>query len=70
VTVSFTNEPGQSFQLEADIPANTTAEIYLPFYSGNQTVRINGQPVKYRREGKFSVIENIGSGKWTFSVER
>ncbi len=70
ITVSFTNDPGQSFRLEATIPANTTADIYLPFYSRSQTVHLNGQPVKSRREGNFSVIENIGSGKWQLSVER
>lgn len=70
ITASFTNDPGQSFRLEVDIPANTTAEIHLPFYSGRQTLRINGQPVKYRRNGNFSVIENIGSGRWDFTVER
>ncbi|RNC64980.1 alpha-L-rhamnosidase [Proteiniphilum sp. X52] len=70
ITASFTNDPGQSFRLEVDIPANTTAEIHLPFYCRRQTLRINGQPVKYKREGNFSIIENIGSGKWQFSVER
>jgi alpha-L-rhamnosidase len=69
VTMSFNNNPGQSFRLEVDIPANTTADISLPFYSRSQTTRINGQPVKYRRDGNFSVIENIGSGKWVFVVE-
>ncbi|MDR0422554.1 MAG: family 78 glycoside hydrolase catalytic domain [Proteiniphilum sp.] len=70
VTVSFTNEPGQSFRLEVDIPANATAEVYLPFYSGGQAVRANGRPVKYRREGAFSVIEGVGSGAWVFAVDR
>ena len=70
VTVSFTNDPGQSFHMEVNIPPNTTADIYLPLYSRRQTVRINDQPVKYSREGNFSVIEDIGSGKWQFSVER
>ena len=70
VTAAFINDPGQSFRLEVNIPTNTTADISLPFYSKSQTIHINGQPVKYRREGNFSVIENIGSGKWTFIVER
>ena len=70
VKAGFTNNPGQSFRLEVEIPANTTAEIHLPFYSRNQTVSINDQPVKYKREGNFSVIEGIGTGKWTFVVER
>lgn len=70
ITVSFTNNPGQSFHLEISIPANTTADVYLPFYSESQSIRINEQPVKQRREGNFSVIESIGSGKWNFTVER
>ncbi|WP_294081212.1 alpha-L-rhamnosidase C-terminal domain-containing protein [Proteiniphilum sp. UBA5384] len=70
VTVSFTNNPGQSFRLEVDIPANTTAEIYLPFYTGSQTIYINGQSAKYIQKGNFSVMEDVGSGKWTFVVER
>ncbi len=70
VTMSFNNDPGQSFRLEVDIPANTTADIHLPFYSKSQTIHLNGQPVKYKRDGNFSIIENIGSGKWDFTVER
>jgi hypothetical protein len=41
-----------------------------PLFTGSRTVRINGQPVKYRREGEFSAIENIGLGKWSFVVEQ
>ncbi|MFA7493997.1 MAG: alpha-L-rhamnosidase C-terminal domain-containing protein, partial [Proteiniphilum sp.] len=70
VKASFTNNPGQSFQLEVTIPSNTSANIYLPFYSKGQTVQINGRPIKYKREGNFAVIENIASGKWLFTVER
>lgn len=70
VLVSFNNLPGQSFRLEVDIPGNTTAEIHLPFFSKGQTVRMNGQTVKTRREGNFTVVENIGPGKWSFAVER
>lgn len=70
VTVNFTNDPGQSFQIEVTIPTNTTADIYLPLYSKKQILHMNGAPVKYRREGNFSVIENVGSGKWSLVVER
>lgn len=70
VTVGFVNQPNRSFQLEVELPANTTANIYLPFYSGKQTVRMDGKTVTYKREGNFSVIENVGSGKHRFSVER
>jgi len=70
VEVKFNNKRDESFQLEINIPANTTADVYLPFYSGNQTVRLNNKQVKFNRKGDFSVIENIGSGKSTFTVER
>lgn len=70
ITMSFTNDPGRSFRLDVDIPANTTADIYLPFYSSRQTVQINGLPIKHKREGNFSIIENIGSGKYIFTVKR
>lgn len=70
VIVKFNNEPGQSFKLEITIPANATAEVYLPFYSSRQKVRINGQSIAYRRERGFSVVENIGSGEWIFTVEK
>lgn len=62
ILLSFTNKPQQSFNLELTIPANTTADIYLPLWSKSQKMRINGNAVKYRREGNFSVIDGIGSG--------
>jgi hypothetical protein len=70
VSVSFTHDPGQSFQLEVHIPANTTADLYLPFFSKKQNVQMNKQSTQYLRKGNFSVIENVGSGKWIFTVER
>ncbi|MDD2290530.1 MAG: family 78 glycoside hydrolase catalytic domain [Bacteroidales bacterium] len=69
VQVSFTNDPGQSFRLEVSIPANTTAKVYLPYYSKKQTLHMDGRPLPYQREGNFSVIEEIGSGRWIFTVE-
>lgn len=70
ISVNFTNHPGKTFRLEVHIPANTTADLYLPFLSRKQDVQMNNQPAKYKRKGNFSVIENIGSGKWIFTVER
>ena len=70
VTAKFTNQPKRSFQLEVTIPVNTIAEVHLPFYSKKQKIMRDNQPVKYRRQGNFSVIENVGSGKWVFTVER
>jgi alpha-L-rhamnosidase len=69
IRVAFKNEPGRLFQLEVSIPANTTAEVYLPFWSANQKVTANGNPVIYAVEGDFAVIRNVGSGDMYFEVK-
>jgi hypothetical protein len=68
VLVSFENQPGKSFQLEVTIPANTTANVYLPFYSKAQQVMIDGEKADYRQEDKYVIVENVGSGKHSFRV--
>lgn len=68
VLMSFKNKPQQSFFLNLTIPANTTAEIYLPFWSKSQKVIQNGNVVKYRQEGNFAVVEGVGSGSSLFEV--
>ncbi|MDD2475889.1 MAG: family 78 glycoside hydrolase catalytic domain, partial [Dysgonamonadaceae bacterium] len=70
VYMKFHNTPDKSFNLELVIPANTKADVYLPYYSKKQKVTLNDESIKFRREGKFSIIENMGSGKWTFHVEK
>lgn len=70
VKASFINRPNESFRLEVDIPVNTTAKVYLPFYSEKQIFHMDDRPISYKREGNFSVIENVGSGKHVFSVSR
>lgn len=70
IIVKFNNKPLESFQLNVSIPGNTTADVYLPHYSRRQKVLVDGQPVKFTRDGNFAVIENVGSGNWEFTVER
>lgn len=70
VLVSFVNHPGESLRLDIDIPANTTAEVHLPFLHRKQTLLMDGQPIPYKRDGSFSVIEHVGSGKHSFVIER
>ncbi len=67
--MTFHNTPNVSFELEVVIPANTTAVVYLPLFSQKNNIMLNNQSVKYRREGNFAVIDNVGSGKWKFNVE-
>ena len=70
VLVSFQNRPKQSFKLNVTIPANTMADIYLPFWSKLQKVTQNGSTVSYRLDENFAVIEGIGSGSNMFEVTR
>ena len=70
VWISFKNNPGQSFQLDISIPANTTAEVYLPFFGKKQKLSMNGQKVSYRSVGQFSIIDDVGSGTLTFILEK
>jgi len=70
VMVSFRNDPGNSFKLNVAIPANTTADVYLPFWSKSCKIKMNGSAVDFKKEGGFAVIHNVGSGKSVFEVFR
>ena len=68
VLMSFKNKPQQSFSMNLTIPANTTADVYLPFWLKSQKVTMNGSIVKYRQEGDFAIVEGVGSGSSVFEV--
>jgi len=68
VLVAFKNKPGKSFLLKTTIPANTTAIVYLPYWSESQKVTMNGKAALYYREGNFIVVDRVGSGSHTFEV--
>jgi hypothetical protein len=70
VSVSFKNQPDQSFMLSTETPANTKAEVYLPSMSKNQKITMDGEEVNYKLEGNFVIIENVGSGNHVFEVKK
>jgi hypothetical protein len=70
VLMSFKNKPQQSFSMNLTIPANTTADVYLPFWTKSQKLMMNGNAVKYRQEGTFAVVEGVGSGNSVFEVAK
>lgn len=55
VAVAFENEPGSSFSLHVGVPANTTAEVWVPRLGKRPTV--DGRAVRARRSGVFWVVE-------------
>jgi hypothetical protein len=70
IFMEFINNPDESFELSVEIPANTTADIYLPYYNKKQKVKINDNTVRFLQDKNFTVIKSVGSGQWTFSVNR
>ncbi|MDR1897157.1 MAG: family 78 glycoside hydrolase catalytic domain [Prevotellaceae bacterium] len=69
IGVSFDNLPGKKFSLDAEIPANAVAEIWLPKLSTKYKLKVNGVSQKGVVEGDF-IIVRTGSGKYTFTVEK
>ena len=61
------------FELEATIPANTTATVYLPAVSA-ESVREGGKPiaavkgVEFVRMEKGRAVLRVGSGKYRFAA--
>ena len=68
VFVSFENEKGNFFKLKTNIPANTTADIYLPKYFKKQNVEINNKTAKYIEKEGYLVIEEVGSGEKNINI--
>ena len=67
VKVSFNNTSGVKFEMEIEIPANTTAEVWLPLWDKKQIVTLNGITQKGIVDGAFVKL-NVGSGKHRFDL--
>lgn len=68
VFMSFRNQPGYSFSMKLNIPANATAEVWLPFLTSKQKVILDGTDIPYRKNGNYVVIDGIGSGEKQIEV--
>jgi hypothetical protein len=68
VRVRFNQEPGRSFSLETDIPANTSARVLLPrFGRADTTVLVDGVTVAATPDGDSLTIDGVGSGPHTLA---
>lgn len=56
VSCSVTDDGG-AFMLDVDIPANTTAEVWLPSPGKKYVLTVNGNPVKGVRKGAWVICE-------------
>lgn len=69
ISMSFVNSP-DSFKMDTALPANTTAQIFLPVKSG-KIVRVlqNSREIKFSIKNGRIYIKNIQSGSHHFIVE-
>lgn len=69
IDMSFVNNPGKDFTMEIEIPANSTAEIYLPLVGPKYTLLVNNLEQQGTVSGQFVKV-NTGSGKHTFTITK
>jgi len=64
VVARFENNQPESFSLDVEIPANTTARVALPCVKGAEpVVLLDDQKVKHKLEEGFAVVDPVGSGR-------
>ncbi|WP_114790584.1 alpha-L-rhamnosidase C-terminal domain-containing protein [Niabella yanshanensis] len=68
ITALFTNQPGESFLLEVNLPANTTGEIWLPLTGKKSKLLLDGKERQFKKHGAFAII-NAGSGKHSLIIK-
>jgi alpha-L-rhamnosidase len=69
VKVRFNHRPGQSFDLDISLPANTSARVVLPRLRGKAaTVLMDGKPLETTGTDDVAIIEHVGSGEHSFSL--
>jgi len=63
ITVRVRQTPGEVFQLDIDIPANTTARVVVPSgMVGPEFVLLDGTPASFRETDQGIVLDGVGSG--------
>jgi hypothetical protein len=69
ILVDLTQDEGSFFNLNTTIPANTTAQVYLPKISDNYTIVVDGKSVSDASvEGNWIVV-NSASGSHSFKIK-
>ncbi len=64
VRVSFQNPPAGPFVLDLDIPVNMTVRVGIPIAEeSNAMLSVDGNPIPGQIEGKFLLVDGIGSGR-------
>jgi hypothetical protein len=71
IHVDFASVKGESFHLNATLPGNTEAVVYLPRLGSDIAhVVMDGKQITGTIEGQFVVLDNIGAGAHRFERRR
>ena len=68
IDVDFKQEPGKSLELNVTIPANTTADVYMPASSKKYTLSIDGKKTSGQFSSKYVLVKDIPSGSHRFTI--
>jgi hypothetical protein len=68
VLVDFDQQEGKYFYLNIMIPGNTVGKIFIPMIAEKYDVKMDGRIIKAKRKGKYCVVDNVCSGKHSFSI--
>ena len=63
---------GNSYVMQLTLPANTSAQVYVPIIKGCKgRLSVDGESVKAKKDpsGKFYLLNNVGSGTREFRIE-
>ena len=66
IEVNIVNVPDKPFELTVSIPANMTARVEIPLPDGMGEMTVDGKAVKTSKINGFAVIDDVGSGIYTF----
>lgn len=66
--MAFVNKPGELFQLDLTLPANTISEVTLPLPGKKYRITLNDQPVTPVSSTAGKAVLQLGSGKWSVQV--
>jgi hypothetical protein len=70
IVVDLSKDDGNYFNLDTTIPANTTAQVYLPKLSDNYILTVDGKNTKaIMAEGNW-IIVNSPSGSHSFKIKK
>lgn len=70
ISVAFKRD-NERVEMTVQIPVNTQAKVYIPTMNpSSSAIEMNGQTVTGRIESGYVVLDNVGSGRHTFTSER